>query len=86
MPRKSALATAALDPRGQRLEPPAGLSAAEREAFIATVKSVRPGHFSGDDTPLLVAYAAAMVQEPRHRPRPRGGRGREGDGPLVGRP
>jgi hypothetical protein len=63
MPRKSAAATATLDPRGQRLEPPPGLSAAERAAFIATVGGVRPGHFAAEDVPLLVVYAAAIVQE-----------------------
>jgi hypothetical protein len=63
MPRKSAAATTTLDPRGRRLEPPPGLSQAERAAFVATVKSVRPGHFAAEETPLLVAYAAAIVQE-----------------------
>jgi hypothetical protein len=63
MPRKSAAATATLDPRGHRLDPPPGLSTAEREAFIAVVKSVKPGHFAAEDTLLLTAYAAAAVQE-----------------------
>ena len=63
MPRKSAAATATLDPRGHRLEPPPGLSEAERAAFVAAVKSVKPGHFADEDEPLLVAYAAAIVQE-----------------------
>jgi hypothetical protein len=63
MPRKSAAATATLDPRGQRLEPPPGLSEAEQAAFVATVKSVKPGHFANEDTPLLTAYVAAIVQE-----------------------
>jgi len=63
MPRKSAAATATLDPRGHRLEPPPGLSTAERAAFVAAVKSVKPGHFAAEDEPLLVAYAAAIVQE-----------------------
>jgi hypothetical protein len=63
MPRKSSAALAALDPRGRRLDPPASLSKAEREAFVAVVNSVRPGHFNPDDMPLLVAYAAATVQE-----------------------
>jgi hypothetical protein len=63
MPRKSAVAIAALDPRGHRLEPPPGLSAAEREAFVATVRSVRPGHFTAEEMPLLVTYAASIVQE-----------------------
>ena len=60
MPRKSSAALAALDPRGRHLDPPASLSKAEREAFVAVVNSVRPGHFNPDDMPLLVAYA---VQE-----------------------
>jgi hypothetical protein len=63
MPRKSAAALRLVEPRGQRLEPPPGLSDAERAAFVATVKSVRPGHFAAEETPLLVAYAAAIVQE-----------------------
>jgi hypothetical protein len=63
MPRKSAAATATLDPRGRRLEPPLSLSKAEREAFVDVVKSVRPGHFNLDDMPLLITYAAAAVQE-----------------------
>ena len=63
MPRKSAAATATIEPRGHRLEPPPGLSEAERAAFVAAVKSVKPGHFAAEDEPLLVAYAAAIVQE-----------------------
>lgn len=63
MPRKSAAAAAMLDPRGQRLEPPPDLSRAEREAFKATVRSVRPNHFAQEDLPLLVAYSAAIAQE-----------------------
>jgi hypothetical protein len=63
MPRKSAGALAALDPRGQRLNPPPGLSDAERAAFVATVQSVRPGHFTAEEMPLLTAYAAAQVEE-----------------------
>lgn len=63
MPRKSAVALATLDPRGHRLEPPPGLSEAERAAFIAIVRSVRPQHFAAEDVPLLTAYAAATVQE-----------------------
>ena len=63
MPRKSAAATATLDPRGHRLEPPPGLSEAERAAFVAAVRSVKPGHFADEDTPLLTAYAAAIAQE-----------------------
>jgi hypothetical protein len=63
MPRKSAAAIALLEPRGQRLEPPSGLSEAEQAAFVAAVWSVKPGHFAAEDVPLLVAYAAATVQE-----------------------
>jgi hypothetical protein len=63
MPRKSAAAIAVLDPRGHRLEPPPDLSAAERVVFIAAVRSVKPGHFAAEDTPILSAYCAAIVQE-----------------------
>jgi hypothetical protein len=63
MPRKSAVAIATIEPRGRRLEPPPGLSDAERAAFVATVKSVKPGHFADEDVPLLTAYCAATVQE-----------------------
>jgi hypothetical protein len=63
MPRKSAAALSLVDPRGHWLEPPPGLSAAERVAFGATVRSVKPGHFAREDLPLLTAYAAAQVQE-----------------------
>jgi hypothetical protein len=63
MPRKSSAAAVSLDPRGQRLEPPPSLSKAEREAFVAVVNSVRPGHFNPDDLPLLIAYVAAQAQE-----------------------
>jgi hypothetical protein len=63
MPRKSAAALRLVEPRGQRLDPPPGLSAAERSAFVATVRSVRPGHFAAEEVPLLVAFAAATVQE-----------------------
>ena len=59
MPRKPAAATATLDPRGRRLEPPPGLSEAERAAFVAAVRSVKLGHFADEDTPLLTAYALA---------------------------
>jgi hypothetical protein len=63
MPRKSPAAITLLEPRGQRLEPPLGLSEAERAAFVAAVRSVKPGHFAAEDVPLLTAYAAAIVQE-----------------------
>jgi hypothetical protein len=63
MPRKSAASIGLLDPRGHWLEPPPGLSAAERVAFGAAVRSVKPGHFAAEDVPLLTAYAAAIVQE-----------------------
>ena len=63
MPRKSTLVPVSIEPRGYRLEPPASLSEAEKAAFIATVMSVRPTHFALEDMPLLVAYAAATVQE-----------------------
>jgi hypothetical protein len=63
MPRKSAAAARSIDPRGHRLDPPPGLSAAERKAFAATVASVRGGHFAAEDLPILAAYAAAIVQE-----------------------
>ena len=63
MPRKSAIAIATLEPRGRRLEPPPGLSEAERTAFVTTVRSVKPGHFAPEDAPLLTAYVAAIVQE-----------------------
>jgi hypothetical protein len=63
MPRKSVAALRSVDPRGRRLAPPPGLSAAEREAFIAAVMSVRPGHFAAEEAPLLTAYAAAVVEE-----------------------
>ena len=52
-----------LDPRGRRLEPPPGLSAAEGEAFLAAVMSVRPGHFTAEEAPLLVTYARAIVRD-----------------------
>jgi hypothetical protein len=51
------------DPRGRRLEPPPDLPDAVREAFLAAVNSVRPAHFAAEETPLLVAYAAAVVQQ-----------------------
>jgi len=63
MPRKSAAALTMLDPRGHCLEPPPGLSAVERAVFVATVKSVKPGHFAAEDALLLTAYVAAAVQE-----------------------
>jgi hypothetical protein len=63
MPRKSAVAIATLEPRGRRLEPPGGLSEAERAAFAAAVRSVKPNHFADEDMPLLTAYASAIVQE-----------------------
>jgi hypothetical protein len=63
MPRKSAASLSLVDPRGHWLEPPPGLTAAERVAFDATVRSVKPGHFAAEDMPLLVAYASATVQE-----------------------
>jgi hypothetical protein len=63
MPRKSAAAITVLEPRGHRLEPPSDLSASERAAFVATVKSVRAGHFAAEEVPLLTTYAAAIVQE-----------------------
>jgi hypothetical protein len=63
MPRKSAAALSLVEPRGRRLQPPRGLSPAERAAFVATVRSVKPGHFAAEDTPLLTAYASATVQE-----------------------
>jgi hypothetical protein len=63
MPRKSSAAAVSLDPRGRRLEPPPGLPAAQRAAFIATVKSVKPNHFAAEDMPILLAYAAAQEEE-----------------------
>lgn len=63
MPRKSAVAIATLEPRGRRLEPPPGLSEAERAVFVAAVRSVKPGHFAAEDVPLLTVYCAAIVQE-----------------------
>jgi hypothetical protein len=63
MPRKSAAALLVLDPRGHRLQPPRGLSKAERLAFVAAVRSVRPSHFAAEDVTLLTAYASATVQE-----------------------
>jgi hypothetical protein len=63
MPRKSAAALSLVEPRGRRLPPPSGLSKAERAAFVAAVRSVRPGHFAAEETPLLTAYASAIVQE-----------------------
>jgi hypothetical protein len=53
MPRKSAAAIALLEPRGHRLEPPPDLCEAERVAFVAAVRSVKPGHFAAEDVPLL---------------------------------
>jgi hypothetical protein len=67
MPRKSAAATATLDPRGHRLEPPPGLSEAERAAFVAAVKSVKPGHFADEDTPLLTGLCSRHRARARHR-------------------
>jgi hypothetical protein len=46
-----------------RLEPPPGLSQAEREVFKATVNSVKPEHFAAEDAPLLSAYCAAVLEE-----------------------
>ena len=63
MPRKSAAAIAMLDPRARRLDPPPDLSEAEQTAFLAIVRSVNPRHFAAEDTALLTAYAAAIVQE-----------------------
>ena len=48
---------------GPAPSPPSGLSKAERAAFVAAVRSVRPGHFAAEETPLLTAYASAIVQE-----------------------
>ena len=53
MPRKSAAALLMLDPRGHRLQPPRGLSKAERLAFVAAVRSVRPSHFAAEDVTLF---------------------------------
>ena len=92
MPRKSAVAIATLEPRGRRLEPPPGLSEAERTAFVATVRSVKPGHFAAEDAPLLTAYCCRHCAGARHRPGSRGGRGRgrggkgEDEGPPADRP
>ena len=86
MPRKSAVAIATLEPRGRRLEPPPGLSEAERAAFVATVRSVKPGHFAAEDVPLLTAYCCRHRARARHRPGARGGRGEEeGEGPPLDR-
>jgi hypothetical protein len=63
MPRKSAAALSLVASRGRELEPPPGLSAAERVAFANAVRSVKSGHFALEDVPLLVAYASATVQE-----------------------
>src|SRR5580700_1651199 len=94
MPRKSAAAIATLEPRGRRLEPPPGLSAAERAAFVATVRSVRPGHFADEDTPLLVVTRPTLPRNwmqwsAQERPgssttRPRRRRPRIASGPPTG--
>ena len=51
------------DPRGRRLEPPPGLAAAQRAAFIATVKSVKPNHFAAEDMPIACRRRAAQAEE-----------------------
>ena len=86
MPRKSAAAIATLEPRGHRLEPPPGLSEAERAAFVATVRSVKPGHFADEDAPLLIAYAAAIVQERAIAQELEAAEEEKAQGPLADRP
>jgi hypothetical protein len=47
----------------ERLQPPAGLTSAERKIFIELVSNNRPEHFQPSDLPLLVAYTHAIALE-----------------------
>ena len=51
------------DGQPERLKPPSNLTAAEREAFIFVVSACDRRHFVPSDTPLLAAYARAIVAD-----------------------
>ena len=83
MPRKSAseIATAAIicpDGGFNRLRPPAGLGADEREVWRDIVASCRSDHFEKCDSPLLVRYCENVVLGRR------AAAALTADGPVVG--
>jgi hypothetical protein len=47
----------------ERLQPPAGLTSAEKKIFVDIVSSNRPEHFQPSDLPLLTAYVHAIALE-----------------------
>lgn len=67
MPRKSseALLFPSVDGSPPQLEPPASLSAAEREIFVSLVSTIDRKHFRPSDLPLLNSYVRAIDLEAR---------------------
>jgi phage terminase small subunit len=64
MPRKSRAALHFPTINGaQRLQPPPGLDEATQRVFIGLVASCPADHFRPGDTPLLLAYAGAVLTE-----------------------
>jgi hypothetical protein len=63
MPRRSAasLSVVPIANHRHRIEPPSGLSAAERDLFQKLVAQCPPAQFSPSDAPLLVAYVQAVL-------------------------
>jgi hypothetical protein len=64
MPRQSSAAhTFKVHSSPERLRPPAGLTAAEKQIFVHIVSNNKPQHFAPSDMPLLVAYTHACALE-----------------------
>jgi len=57
----AALSAIAVDDQSTRPSPPASLSEAERELFVAIVAGCDAGHFRQPDLPLLSRYCEAAV-------------------------
>ena len=77
MTQRGRVPTAALavvprpDGSPERLKPPSSLTPAEREAFIFVVSACDRRHFLPSDTPLLAAYARAIVADEEAAKMPR---------------
>jgi hypothetical protein len=65
MPRHSSASRSSFAVRNsaERLRPPPGLTAAEKQIFIELVANNKPEHFKPSDMPLLTAYVHACALE-----------------------
>jgi hypothetical protein len=65
MPRRSAASFTgfSVDGRPERLFPPAGLTAVEKEIFVGLIASEKPERFRPSDLDALCAYAGVIALE-----------------------